>query len=300
MMMNMEWYRIFLYAARLGNLTRAAEELHITQPSVSYALKQLEAGLGVKLFNRISKGIKLTSEGIALLEYVEQSFSLLHAGESKVHSLKNLAAGELRIGASGPIIKHLLLSPLDQFHTDNPGVRIRLSQGKTAEIRKQLKEGQIDLGFVHLPLFDHDLHVEHLITIQDCFVVGPAYRGMANHPISSAELAQIPLLLLSQGSSTRQFVEQWLSSQGLSVEVDIELSSLDMLIELAQRGYGAAFVTSSFVKSELMAEKLFQLQPIEAIPTRSIGAATRRDISLSIAAQYFMDLVRRKMLSGVL
>lgn len=100
---NIEWYRIFLHTAKLLNLTKAAQELHITQPSVSYALKQLEAILGVKLFTRQSKGVLLTSEGLALLEFVEQSFSLLDAGENKLLSLKNLATGELRIGASGPL-----------------------------------------------------------------------------------------------------------------------------------------------------------------------------------------------------
>ena len=289
--MHMEWYRIFLYTARAGNLTKAAQELHITQPSVSYTIKQLEASLGVKLFDRLSKGVKLTPEGAALLGYVEQSFSLLQAGEDKVHSLKRLSAGELRIGASGPIIKHLLVPPLDKFHAQYPGVRIRLSQGRSAEIREQLKNGQIDLGFVHLPMSDHELDVKHLATIQDCFVVGNSYRHLLEHPVTARELIKIPLLLLSKGSSTRRYVEEWLFSLGVTAEVDIELSSMDMLIELAQRGYGTAFVTRSFIKQELKEEKLYELQLTDPIPERSIAVATRRDISLSITANHFLNML---------
>jgi DNA-binding transcriptional LysR family regulator len=287
----MEWYRIFLYTAKFKNLTKAAQELHITQPSVSYAIKQLESVIGVQLFNRQSKGVSMTAEGLALLEYVEQSFSLLDAGESKIQSLKDLSAGELRIGASGPFIKHLLLAPLDKFIAAHPGVKIRLYQGKTSEIRRQLKDGQIDLGLIHMPLTDSDLHVKQLTTIQDCFVVGDSYRNMAKHPITTEEITKIPLLLLSHGSSTRIFVEQWLSSQGIKVKVDIELNSLDMLIEMAHRGYGAAYVTRSFVKQELNEGRLFELHSKEPIPMRSVGLATRRDISLSIVARRFIELL---------
>ncbi|GGG14700.1 LysR family transcriptional regulator [Paenibacillus abyssi] len=290
-MMNMEWYRIFLHTAKLGNLTKAAHELHITQPSVSYAIKQLEAELGVKLFDRMSKGVALTTEGSALLEYVEKSFSFIDAGENKIRSLRELTAGELRIGANGPVIKHLLLPVLDQFHAEHPDVRIRLTQGKTSDIRNRLKEGRIDLGLVHLPLLDDDLNVDHLLAIQDCFVVGQAYRSLTKQSISTEDMIKIPLLLLSQESSTRAFVEQWLSSQGLHSEVDIELSSLDMLTEFAQRGYGAAFVTHSFVQDLLEQGKLFALQTREPIPTRSVGIATRRVGSLTLIANRFKEML---------
>ncbi|RCW42305.1 LysR family transcriptional regulator [Paenibacillus prosopidis] len=292
MIMNMEWYRIFLHTAKVENLTRAAQELHITQPSVSYAIKQLEAALEVKLFDRMSKGVKLTAEGLALLEYVEKSFSILEAGERQLQSLKNLTAGELRIGASGPIIKHLLLPQLDRFHVEHPAVRIRLSQGRTSEIRARLKEGQIDIGLVHLPFIDQSLDINHLTAIQDCFVVGPAFRTLAEQPITSADLANIPLILLSKGSSTRRFVNEWLTSQGMDVDAEFELSSMDMLKELAERGYGAAFVTKSFVTEELQEGKLFQLQTVQPIPPRSVGFATKRDTSLSFIANRFIELLR--------
>lgn len=293
MLMNMEWYRIFLHTAKVENLTRAAQELHITQPSVSYAIKQLEAALEVKLFDRLSKGVKLTAEGLALLEYVEKSFTILEAGERQLQSLKSLTSGELRIGASGPIIKHLLLPQLDRFHAEHPAVRIRLSQGRTSEIRARLEEGQIDIGLVHLPFIDHSLDIRHLVDIQDCFVVGPAYKAWAEQPITSADLTNIPLVLLSKGSSTRQFVDEWLSSQGIDVDAEIELGSMDMLKELAERGYGAAFVTKSFVIEELQEGKLFQLQTLQPIHPRSVGIATKRDSSLPLIANAFIELLRQ-------
>ncbi len=288
---NMEWYRIFLYTAKMGNLTKAARELKITQPSVSYAIKQLEEVMGVKLFNRLSKGVQLTTEGSALFEYVEKSFSLLDAGEKRIHSLKNLTSGELRIGASGPIIKHLLLSPLDDFHNEYSEIRIRLIQGNTQEIIKYLKEGKIDIGFIHMPVDDEEINVTYIHTNEDCFVVGAAYRHLASQPISTQLLTEVPLLLHSAGSSTRQFVEQWLNAQGYEIDVDIELNSSEMLIEFARRGYGAAFVNRSFIEQELEDGLLFELQLVEPVPSRNIGIATRQDISLSLVASRFIEFL---------
>lgn len=95
----------FLYTARYKNLTKAANELHITQPSVSYAIKQMEDSLGLKLFHRLSKGVELTEEGRALLEYVEPSLVMLDSAQKHLHNLKQLNEGEVRIGASDSLIK---------------------------------------------------------------------------------------------------------------------------------------------------------------------------------------------------
>ncbi|QAY65963.1 LysR family transcriptional regulator [Paenibacillus protaetiae] len=293
-MIHMEWYRAFWYTARFGNLSRAAQELHVTQPSVSYAIKQLEENLGVKLFDRLSKGVQPTAEGLALLDYVEKSFNLLQAGEQHLRTLKELTSGELRIGASGPVIKQLLLPSLDRFHAACPDVRIRLSQGKTSEIRKRLLDHEIDLGLVHLPYSDPELDIEPMAGIQDGFVVGEAYKEWSlGGPLTGERLTQIPLLLLSKESSTRSFVERWLASQGISAEADMELSSMDMLVELAKRGYGAAFVTYAFVQEELQDGQLFKLDTAVPIPPRSVGIAVRRAVSLPVIADSF-----RRLLTG--
>ncbi|XEC97754.1 LysR family transcriptional regulator [Paenibacillus tarimensis] len=290
-MINLEWYRIFRQTARTGNLTKAAQDLYITQPSVSYAIKQMEQALGVKLFQRLSKGVKLTAEGRALLDYVERSFALLDSGEKKIEALKRLEDGEVRIGASDSLIKHLLLPQLNTFHTDYPNVRIRLSHGRTPDIIRRLKEDLIDCGIVHMPVSDPELDIKPLIRSEDVFVAGETYRHMAGSPLSAEELVRLPLLLLSSGSSTRSFVEQWFASQGLAVEPDIELGSIDLLIEFARLGYGVAFINRSFVAEELSAGRLIELQPAAEMPSRSIGLAIRRGRMLPLAAERFIGML---------
>lgn len=294
-MFNLEWYRIFLHTARAGNLTKAAQELYITQPSVSYAIKQMEAAVGVPLFHRLSKGVKLTAEGESLLAYVEQSFALLDAGEKRLDALKRLDAGEVAIGASDSLIKYMLLPQLDAFHREHPGIRIRLSHGKTPDIVRRLKDGLIDCGIIHLPVDDQNLHIQPLRPIQDTFVAGEAYRDYARRPLSAEELSRLPLLLLSPGSSTRDFVEMWFAGNGLSIRPDIELGSVDLLVEFARLGFGIALVTRAFVAAELAEGTLVELNTADPLPARSIGIAVRSDAALPLAARRFIESLTEKL-----
>ncbi|MGG4146441.1 LysR family transcriptional regulator [Paenibacillus algorifonticola] len=294
-MFNLEWYRIFLHTARFKNLTRAAQELHITQPSVSYAIKQMEEALQLKLFHRLSKGVELTEEGQALQGYVEQSFSMLDSAQKHLQNMKLLNEGEIRIGASDSLIKHLLLPQLNTFHRDYPGIRIRLSHGKTPDLTQRLREGEIDCAIIHLPINDSQLNIQTLAVLEDCFVVGEAYaelarRSAANGALSMQQLAELPLLLLSPGSSTREFVEQWFAGKGQVVKPDIELGSIDLLAQFARLGYGAAFISRSFVQEELNNGMLFELLVEDPLPPRSIGLAVRLDRKLSVAAERFVEL----------
>nr|WP_125666801.1 LysR family transcriptional regulator [Paenibacillus baekrokdamisoli] len=295
-MQNLEWYRIFHQTAKSKNLTKAAEELYITQPSVSYAIKQLENALAMKLFYRLSKGVELTEEGRVLFDYVDQSLTLLGAGEAKMQALKRLDGGEIRIGASDSLIKHLLIPQLDAFHAQYPEVRIQLSHGKTPDIVQRLRDGQIDCGIVHLPIVtDPQLEVKSMMTIQDTFLVGQAFEELARHPRSAEAIAATPLLLLSAGSSTRRFVEQWFAAQSLTVEADIELGSVDLLVEFARLGYGAAFMTRSFAAEEIEAGTLLEVQTLVPIPSRSIGIVMRRERMLSLAATRFVEMLTSSM-----
>ena len=293
-MINLDAYRIFLYTAKLGNLTKAAEKLHITQPSVSYTIKQLEKSFGLKLFNRVSKGVELTAEGKALLEYVEQSFSLLKAGEERLKAMKRLAIGELRVGVNLTLFKHHLLPHLVTFRSKYPGVRIRLMHSFTKQIIESLKNGSIDCGFVYMPVEDPQIKVHPLLTVQECFVVGKAYKHLADKIITAKELAELPLLLFAPGSDTREFAEKWFASQNISIDSDINPGSIDLMVELTILGFGAALVARSFVTEELQSGKLFELKPSVPLPPRTVGFAVRNNISLSQATSRFLEILMSK------
>ncbi|GIO31278.1 MULTISPECIES: LysR family transcriptional regulator [Paenibacillus] len=291
MMINTEWYRIFLHAAENSNLTKAAQTLHMTQPSVSYAIKQLEEALGVALFDRLSKGVRLTQEGQALYMHVRQAFEELESAERYMKKLKRFSEGRLRIGANGAIIKEFLLPTLDVFHARYPQIRIQMSQEKTSRILERLKNGTLDLGFVHLPISDDEIRIHSSHASSYCAVVGNAFADRAQKPLPTAELTQLPLLMLTPGSSTRLFIEGWFRSQGFEVDADFELNNLDMLAEFAKRGYGAAFLPKSFVAHYIADGSLLELETETPLPERRFGIAIPKDVSLSIAAGAFLELL---------
>jgi len=287
-----EWYRIFLYAAEASNLTKAAQRLRMTQPSASYAIKQLEETLGVVLFERLPKGVRLTEEGQALYRHVRAAFEELDAAERHIRSLKNLHEGRLRIGANGAIIRDFVLPALDEFHVRHPDIRIQLVQDRSGRIVERLKQGELDLGFIHLPAADDGIEIVASRVSPYCVVAGAAFADYAQQPLSTEQLAKLPLLLLSPGSSTRSFVERWFRTQGLEATADFELSSLDMLAEFAERGYGAAFLPRAFVASSLSKRTLVELRTEIPIPDREIGIAARKEASLSIAAEAFRRMLQ--------
>lgn len=291
MIKNAEWYRIFLHAAETENLTSAARKLHLTQPSVSYAIKQLEDELGVKLFDRLSKGVRLTQEGSTLYQHVKQAFAELEQAERHLVKLGQLSEGKLRIGANGAIVRDYLLPALDVYHDRFPDIRIQLSQERTSRIIEQLKQGILDIGYVYLPVTDEEVHVVATYDFPYCAVVGASFAEWAKQPLSAEQLASLPLLMLSSGSSTRSFIEDWFQSQGLQVAADFELNSLEMLTEFAIRGYGAAFLPRAYVTESINNGTLIELPLKVPLPSRQVGVAMRRLSSPSLASEAFLEIL---------
>ena len=151
MISNLEYYKVFYYVGKLGSLTHAAEELSISQPAVSQALKQLEDTLGTKLFVRASRGIRLTPEGESLYFYVKRGYEEIELGEKKLKKIMNLESGELRIGASDMTLQFYLLPYLEKYHEKYPHIKVTVTNAPTPETLQFLKEGKIDFGVVSTP-----------------------------------------------------------------------------------------------------------------------------------------------------
>ncbi|MCR8636576.1 LysR family transcriptional regulator [Paenibacillus radicis (ex Xue et al. 2023)] len=286
-MSAMDQYKVFYYTVKCGSITRAAQELYITQPSASYAIKQLEEQLGVRLLVRKPKGVEMTEEGKVLYHFVEQAYGLILAGERKISEMKSVLSGTIRLGASDSLCKYYLLPFLAEFHKKAPEVRICLSHGKTEDILKRLGDGAIDCGIVHLPVDDR-IQVQATKTIQDCFVAGPEYARLADSPLTLKELVRNPFVMLSAHSRSRTFFHAFLHTYGIDVMPDIELGSVDLLIEFVRKGMGVSMLPRDFVKEDLEAGTLFEIKVIEPIPSRSIGVVTLPDGTLPFTSLFFV------------
>ncbi|NIK78402.1 DNA-binding transcriptional LysR family regulator [Paenibacillus castaneae] len=291
MLINMEWYRVFYWTARTGSLSRAAEQLYITQPAVTHTIKQLEAKLGGQLFFRMAKGVKLTAEGEVLYHYIEQAYSFMETGERMIAEMHELQAGEIRIGASDTLCKHYLMPYLEQYHIDHPSIRIHITNRTSLETIALLKEGKIDFGIVHLPAADKGLEIRESLTLQDCLVGGASYALLADAPLELAQLIEHPLLLLEQGTSTRRFLDDYADQNGVSFSPELELGSIDLIAQFARSGFGLAIITRQYIANELAAGELIEIPLHPPIPPRSIGIASLRGVPLSSAAKRLLEML---------
>ncbi|WP_308635189.1 LysR family transcriptional regulator [Paenibacillus silvisoli] len=289
---NYELYKVFYWAAKTGSLTQAAKALYITQPSVSHAIKQLEDSFGLTLFYRNPKGVSLTQEGAILYSYIEQSQILISLAEEKMAALKNLDSGELRIGGSDSLFKHYILPYLEEYHRLYPGVRLHLNHGTTPEVMTFLKEGRIDLGVVRMPIVDPQLEVRESLQLQDCFVAGARYAELKGMVLTLETLLQYPVILFSRNSRARMAITELFQSYGITLKPEIEVGSVDLLIELARKGLGISYVTREFVSKELENGSLFEIRLDVQLPPSHVGIMTMRSMPLSSSAGKFIELMR--------
>jgi DNA-binding transcriptional LysR family regulator len=288
---NHELYKVFYWAAKTGSLSKAAAALYLTQPSVSHAVKQLEDRFGMALFYRTSKGVTLTQEGSILYSYIEQSQILITLAEEKMAALKNLDSGELRVGGSDSLFKHYLLPYLEDFHRRYPGIKLHLNHGTTPEVITFLKEGRIDLGVVRMPIGDSQLEVRESIRLQDCFVAGAGYSELKDQVMSLEQLLQHPIILFSRNSRARMTINELFQHYGYTIKPEIEVGSVDLLIEFARKGLGISYVTKEFVANELQEGSLFEIKLDVQLPPTHVGLMTMRNMPLSRSAQQFIDMV---------
>ncbi|MFD0681651.1 MULTISPECIES: LysR family transcriptional regulator [unclassified Paenibacillus] len=291
-MINYELYKVFYWAAKTGSLSKAAKSLFLTQPSVTHAIKQLEESFGITLFYRNSKGVALTPEGIILYSYIEKSQILISLAEEKMAALKNLDSGELRIGGSDSLFKHYMLPYLETYHEKYPGIKLHLNHGTTPETISFLKEGKIDLGVVRMPIVDSQLEVMKGIQLQDCFVAGARYDELKDRVLSLELLLQYPIILFSRNSRVRMAITELFESYGYQIKPEIEVGSVDLLIEFARKGLGISYITKEFISKELEEGSLFEIQLDIQMPPSQVGFMIMRNMPLSNAASKFIELVK--------
>jgi len=289
---NFELYKVFYHVVKEGQISAAAKKLFISQPAVSQSIKQLETKLGGSIFFRTPKGMKLTAEGEILYEFIEKAYGFIMTAEAKFKEVQNLEAGEIVIGASDTLCAFYLLPYLEQFHSKYPQIKIKVTNRTTYEIINLLRNGNVDLGIINLPIKDDKhLNIKETVTLQDCFIYGERYKGQFDGPISVEALAEHPLLLLEEGSNTRAFVDQFFESKNVHIEPEIELGSVDLLLKFAKIGLGIACVTKNFIREELEREGIYEVHLKDAIPVRKIGVATLKGVPVAPAAKEFLSLL---------
>lgn len=288
---NFELYKIFYQAAVSPSFSEAAAKLFISQSAVSQAIKNLESRLGVQLFLRQTRHLKLTREGDLLLSHIEQAYNFIKVAEAKVLEMQNLESGEIRIGASDTVCKYILLPYLERFSRRYPKIKIQFLNRTSPQIVQALKNGLIDFGIVTLPVSGENLTVMPLKTVTDVFVAAAKFAALKETKLSWEELTDYPLLLLEKSSATRHNLDEFLKRRGVEIVPEIELESVDLLVEFAKIGLGIAHVTLAGVLNDIKHGRLFIVDTLENLPPRKLGLLTHVNVPLSQAGKKFMELL---------
>lgn len=323
---NLNYYRIFYEVAKNGTISKAAEALFISQPAVSKSISNLEQSLGHTLFLRNKKGVKLTEEGNILFKHLEVAFDSIHEAEQTLKRAGQFGIGQLRIGVSTSLCKHILLSYLQDFIRDNPHVKVSIECNPTFETIQLLKQDKIDLGLICDTSLEKGYHFEPLRTIHDTFVTTQTYldnlflrEGEGEKGDWMGEISNITglfmfadnnephadwasfsekeileksnLMLLDKENISRIFIDDYLNQNHIHPGQILEINNMDLLIDFAAIGMGVACVVREFVSSYIESGQVIEIPLDYEIPERMVGFLYPEQ-QLSSTAKKFLDYCR--------
>ena len=285
---NYELYKVFYYVATTLSLSEASKQLFISQSAVSQAIKALEKRLEQPLFIRSTKHVQLTPEGEILLRHVEPAMNLIKRGEAQL--MENSSSGaQIRIGASDTICRYFLVPYLEKFHKEFPNAHIKVTNQTSYKCVELLDSGQVDIIVINYPNshLGKPYALKNIAKFHDKFVANKTYDELKGKKISFKTLLNYPILMLEKQSTTSEFLHNLFQQRQLDLIPEIELSSNDLLIDLARIGLGIAFLPDYCFPNG--PGDLFFLETEDTLPERSLAIAYNDQVPLSKVAQEFLN-----------
>lgn len=295
MAVDMELYRVFYTVAVCKNISKAAEQLYISQPAISKSIRKLESALGISLFTRSSRGVRLTSEGTIFFDHVQKAMTELELGKNVLEKIKANAYGFIKISVSTTLCKHLLIPHLKTYIQRNPHIKIQILNRSTAETLKLIDEGVIDFGIVSQPFDTEPYEFLCLTEIHDVFVAGDHYMKTFQVTEENLFTPNHAIMLMEEDNVSRKYIDRYLLLNNISVKPEIETGNMDMLIEFAKLGLGITSVIREFITGELDRGELMEIPVAPPIPARSAGIVYKRNLPSSLAAKSFMNYLAESL-----
>jgi DNA-binding transcriptional LysR family regulator len=271
---------VFRTVAEQRSFRKAAEELYLTQPAVSFQIKALEEDIGVQLFDRTGAHIALTEAGKLLLGYSQQANALLIRAEHEIAALSGDHAGQLALGASTTIAQYVLPRLLGIFTREHPRVHPTMISGNTEHIVEAVEMQKIALGMIEGPARSRAVKSEPFLEDELVLIVSAAHEWAELESIPCSEIATASLLMRERGSGTRRVVEMALERQGLkqnSMRIVMELDSTEAIKSAVEAGLGVGFVSRWAIAKDLRLGTHFKIVEVA-------GLRIKRDFSVAYAS----------------
>lgn len=289
MNIDLELYRVFFVVAKHKHMTKASEELHISQPAISQSIKKLEEQLGGTLFLRSNKGMELTEEGKMFYEYVKGALELINNAENEFTSFKNLDKGEIKIGCSTTLTKLVLLDALKRFHPNYPNININITNDLTSNLINDLKLGKLDFViFNESNIKESNLNLQKIKELKQGFVYNPLFYK--DEVESFEDLNNYPLILQKEESNSRKLLDYIALNNNVKLIPKMEVVSQELITEFTNIGLGIGFVIIDLAKRNF--NDLEELKLNKKIPNINVYLAINKSISLTFASKTFIKYIK--------
>src|SRR5256886_15938615 len=290
--MDVRDLQVFLSVAKHLNYTRAAEEVNLSQPSVSVRMRELERDLCSKLFEQLGKKIALTEAGKLLVPYATRIIAAISDARQAIDELQGLERGLLRIGASTTPGMYLIPQTIAHFKRRYPKIEVHLGVKDTRQIEEGVIRNEFDFGFVGGHLAGDEVDVIPWMTDHLVLVVPSDHILARKKSVKIADLRKEMFILREAGSATRAAVAHHLKKADLEVETVMEMENPESVKKAVQSGLGIAFISRFAVETELKAKTLVVVRVRGLDIKRELKIVYRKDKHLSRAAQAFIEIAR--------
>jgi DNA-binding transcriptional LysR family regulator len=286
--------RTFRAVAEQLSFSAAALELSISQPSVSYQVKELEAALGVSLLDRLGKRVRLTEAGTVLYDYARRTLALLDEAAMAMEQLRGIERGTLRVGASTTVGIYLIPLALGAYKKRHPNLAVSLEIGSREALQERLKQGVLDLAVLSPPDVDADLACTPFMEDELVMVVPAGHPLAGGRSLTLGDFAGESFLMREEGSGTRLAVETAAARAGVTLRVGMELGSNGAIKHAVEAGLGVAVLSIHAVELERKGGGLVVVD-IEGFPIlRPWSIVYLRRRHLPAAVEQFIQLLRER------
>ncbi|MFS1288248.1 transcriptional regulator CynR [Pseudomonas piscis] len=282
--------RYLLAVAEHSNFTRAAEALHVSQPTLSQQVKQLEESLGAPLFDRSGRSVRLTDAGQAYVAYARRALQDLEAARRAMHDVQDLSRGSLRLALTPTFTAYLAGPLLSRFNQCYPGIRLSIEEMTQDRLEAALAEDRLDLGIAFAGEHLAEIEPQDLFSETLSLVVGPQYQAREPEPLDAAALGRQSLALLSGDFATRRHIDLYCRQQGIAPCIAIEANSVSALVEIVRRGQLVTLLPSAIAREQPGLRALALASPLAP---RSVVLLGRRGAYRSAACQAFRQLLEQ-------
>ena len=285
---NIELLKTFYIVAKYKNITKASNELLVSQSTVSKSIKNIEEQLDCQLFTRSKKGVELTKEGEILYNSTEKVLNILNNDLKKITKTKtiNILVGKV-------LADKVLVPYINLFQKKYPNIKINLSCTDIKGVKSKLKNDEVDIAIGYY-IEDLEENYEQRKISQELhpiFVCNNNYKELINKKIKVKELEKYPYIISSKGATTYQYALDFFQENNLDITPTMEILGTSLITQLVKNGLGISILTKEFIEEELKNQELFEIQLEQELETRHLTIITYKNKILSKEIKYLIDLL---------